>query len=93
MRKMMLCLMLSATPALAAPPKQDCSRDGFGFLHCVDIQEQKAGLVTVSAEQRQKEVATIKTMIAAGNCKGAKRYASRTHDPEIERATAEACPA
>ena len=93
MRKIVLGLLLMASPAMSAPPKQDCSRDGFGFLHCVDIQEQKAGLVTVSGERRQKQVATIKAMVAAGDCKGAKRYAARTHDPEIERATAEVCAA
>jgi hypothetical protein len=93
MRKIIVGLVLIASPALAAPPKQDCSRDGFGFLHCVDIQEQKAGVVIVTPGRRQQQVTKIKALISAGDCKGAKRYAAGTHDPEIEQATNEACTA
>jgi hypothetical protein len=88
----MLALTLLSSPALAQQhDKLECARDGFGYLHCVEQPEQRPGTLVVTGSQRRQEVINIKAMINAGDCKGAKRYAASLHDPEIERATKEAC--
>ena len=91
MRKLVLALTLISSASFAQPNKIDCARDGFGYLHCVDQEEQRAGTVVVTSSQRRQQVTKIKALISAGDCKGARRYATGLHDPEIERATKQAC--
>jgi hypothetical protein len=91
MRRFILALTLLSSPALAQHDKLECARDGFGYLHCVEQPEQRPGTLVVTGSQRRHEVMNIKAMISAGDCKRARRYAAALHDPEIERATKEAC--
>ena len=91
MFSLLLVLTLSSSSAPVQHNKLECSRDGFGYLHCVEQEEQRPGALVVTGDERLQQVTKIKAMISAGNCKGARRYASRLHDPQVERATIEAC--
>lgn len=87
----LMAIALSAAPAAPRHNQLECARDGFGYLHCVEQEEQRPGGVVVTGEERRQQVTKIKGMISAGDCKGAKRFAASLHDPEVERATKEAC--
>jgi len=91
MLSFLVALALGSSPAVAQHNKLECSRDGFGYLHCVEQEEQRPGGLVVTGSQRRQQVMKIKGMISAGDCRGARRYAAGLHDPEVERATKEAC--